>query len=75
MKIEGKCRVTKCPGNSRVFTVIGETNCELGFDMQVEVGTGEGLLTTAVQSIESSSHAKNHYVVKTINSTYIVEKL
>lgn len=72
-----KVRVTKCPGNgSRAFTVVGDLDFEIKIDESLSIsGIESWLLTSSIKRIENYPHAKNHVVVYTENSVYVVEKL
>lgn len=72
-----KYKVTKAPGNGRVFTVVGEMVGELkvGEELGIECADGAGLMTSKVRYIEDYGHAAGITIVKTLNSEYILEKI
>lgn len=72
-----KYKVTKAPGNGRVFTVTGDIkSLEVGKQLSLDGDDlNSWLLTSKILKIEDYGHAAGITIVKTLNSEYILEKL
>lgn len=75
-----KVRVTKCPGNGRVFTVIGELDYDIDVGKEISIsGPNSWLFSSKIKRLENygeyREYQDRHFAVYTENSVYVVEKL